>query len=107
MTVERIYSDGRPDRSLRLAICDEADHALGLAPRARLLSSDGGGNDLEEHGRASSAADRHVFLTYSGCGSGLPFHYSPVYSERYIRHIALAQVSTLERTKGACFLLHV
>ena len=97
--MERIYSDGRPDHSLRLAICDEADHATAIAPRARIPSSDGGGGtsggDLEEHGRASSAADRHVFLTYSGCGNGLPFHYSPVYSERYIKHIAVAQVSTI------------
>ena len=93
--MERIYCDGRPDHNLRLAICDETERAA-IAPRARVPSAEGGGDKsgaLEEHGKASSAADRHVFLTYSGCGNGLPFHYSPVYSERYIRHIALAQVS--------------
>ena len=95
--MERIYSDGRPDHSLRLAICDEVERSATIAPRARFPSEEGddksgGGVTLEEHGKASSAADRHVFLTYSGCGNGLPFHYSPVYSERYIRHIALAQV---------------
>ena len=93
--MERIYCDGRPDHNLRLAICDETERAA-IAPRAHGHSAEGGGDKsgaLEEHGKASSAADRHVFLTYSGCGNGLPFHYSPVYSERYIRHIALAQVS--------------
>ena len=95
LTVERIYCDGRHDVQLRLAICDEAERPV-TAPPAAAEDSVGGGNGSlapEEHGQASSVPGRHVFLTYSRCGNGLPFHYSPVFSERYIRHIALAQVS--------------
>ena len=47
--MERIYSDGRPDHSLRLAICDEVERSAAIAPRARFPSEEGddksGGGD--------------------------------------------------------------
>ena len=47
LTVERIYSDGRPDQSLRLAICDEAELAATIAPRARLPPTPEGDDDRD------------------------------------------------------------